>query len=140
MFEIDYRSRKPIYEQICDKVKEMIALKMLKNGEQLPTVRNLAKETGINPNTIQKAFAKLEQERVIYRVLGKGSFVSVGENETNILKTQALDEITRVIDKNKIYDINKKDIMDIADEIFDNKDFGMLKTQDKDNERLGENK
>ncbi|WHY92318.1 GntR family transcriptional regulator [Neobacillus cucumis] len=76
MFELDIRSRKPIYEQLVDKVKELIMNEVVKPDEQLPSVRALATELSINPNTIQKAYRELETQGFIYSIKGKGSFVS----------------------------------------------------------------
>ncbi|GHH99531.1 GntR family transcriptional regulator [Neobacillus kokaensis] len=76
MFELDMRSRKPIYEQLVDKMKELIMNEMLKPDEQVPSVRTLATELTINPNTIQKAYRELENQGFIYSVKGKGSFVN----------------------------------------------------------------
>jgi GntR family transcriptional regulator len=76
MFELDMRSRKPIYEQLVDKLKELIINEVLKPDEQLPSVRTLAQQVTINPNTIQKAYRELEIQGFIYSVKGKGSFVN----------------------------------------------------------------
>ncbi|RSD25452.1 GntR family transcriptional regulator [Mesobacillus subterraneus] len=76
MFELDLRSRKPIYEQLVDKMKELIMNEVLKPDEQLPSVRQLAQQLTINPNTIQKAYRELELQGFIYSLKGKGSFVN----------------------------------------------------------------
>jgi GntR family transcriptional regulator len=76
MFELDLRSRKPIYEQLVDKLKELIINEVLKPDEQLPSVRQLAQQLTINPNTIQKAYRELEVQGFIYSQKGKGSFVN----------------------------------------------------------------
>lgn len=76
MFELDVRSRKPIYEQLTDKVKEMILHGILQTNEQLPSVRTLSQQLTVNPNTIQKAYRELEREGYIYSLQGKGSFVA----------------------------------------------------------------
>jgi GntR family transcriptional regulator len=75
MFELDLRSRKPIYEQLVDKMKELIINEVLKPDEQLPSVRQMAQQLTINPNTIQKAYRELELQGFIYSQKGKGSFV-----------------------------------------------------------------
>lgn len=82
MFELDMRSRQPIYEQLVDKLKELIISEVLKPDEQLPSVRTLAGQLTINPNTIQKAYRELETQGYIYLVKGKGSFV----NPTSLVK------------------------------------------------------
>ncbi|CEG27041.1 GntR family transcriptional regulator [Bacillus sp. B-jedd] len=76
MFDLDLRSRKPIYEQLVDKLKELIINEILQPDEQLPSVRTLAQELTINPNTIQKAYRELEVQGFIYSLKGKGSFVN----------------------------------------------------------------
>ena len=118
MFELDLRSRKPIYEQICDRIKELIALGEWKAGDQLPAVRSLARELGINHNTIQKAFAALEREGVIHSVAGKGSFVSGDALENELFRKQALREIAAVIEKNRVYAITCEDVTRLAEMVF----------------------
>ena len=76
MFELDLRSGQPLYEQIMDKVKELIIAEVLKPDEQLPSVRILAQQLTINPNTIQKAYRELEREGYIYSLAGRGNFVA----------------------------------------------------------------
>ncbi|CDQ21445.1 GntR family transcriptional regulator [Halobacillus karajensis] len=75
MFELDVRSRKPIYEQLVEKLKQLIINDVLKEDEKLPSVRELAQQLTINPNTIQKAYRELESQGYIYSLKGKGSFV-----------------------------------------------------------------
>ncbi|MFC7062572.1 GntR family transcriptional regulator [Halobacillus seohaensis] len=75
MFELDFRSRRPIYEQLVEKLKELIINEVLKKDEKLPSVRELAQQLTINPNTIQKAYRELESQGYIYSLKGKGSFV-----------------------------------------------------------------
>ncbi|WP_046213266.1 GntR family transcriptional regulator [Paenibacillus wulumuqiensis] len=81
MFELDVRSRKPIYEQLMDKIKEMILYGILKPDEQLPSVRTLSGQLTVNPNTIQKAYRELEREGYIYSQAGKGSFVAPSQQQ-----------------------------------------------------------
>ncbi|MBP2239575.1 GntR family transcriptional regulator [Cytobacillus eiseniae] len=91
MFELDIRSRKPIYEQLVEKLKELIITEVLKTDEQLPSVRLLAQQLTINPNTIQKAYRELEVQGYIYSIKGKGSFVSPasdGFNTEKLLKVK----------------------------------------------------
>ena len=80
MFDIDLRSRDPIYQQLVDKFKQLIINYILEPDEKLPSVRQLAEELTVNPNTIQKAYRQLEQENFIYSVKGRGSFVQVLES------------------------------------------------------------
>ena len=75
MIHLDYRDVRPIYAQIMDAVKEKIASGILQPGERLPSVRELAAELAINPNTIQRSYRMLEAEGWIVTVPGKGCFV-----------------------------------------------------------------
>ncbi|MBN2455287.1 MAG: GntR family transcriptional regulator [Sedimentisphaerales bacterium] len=75
-FRIDYGSGRPVYQQIIDQVKRDIALGRLEKGEKLPTVRQLAAQIAINPNTIVKAYRQLEREGIIITKAGSGAFVS----------------------------------------------------------------
>ncbi|WP_208589461.1 GntR family transcriptional regulator [Gracilibacillus suaedae] len=90
MFELDLRSRKPIYEQLVDRLKQLIINNVLDKDEKLPSVRVLAQQLSINPNTIQKAYRELEAQGYIYSVKGKGSFVN------HIMMTDNSAEIKKV--------------------------------------------
>ena len=76
MILIDYRDTRPIYEQVVERFKMLILHGVLTSDEKIPSVRNLAVELSINPNTIQRAYAELERQGYIYTVKGKGNFVS----------------------------------------------------------------
>ena len=76
MIILDYRDSRPIYEQVVEKFKMLILKGVLQQDEKMPSVRNLAMELSINPNTIQRAYATLESQGYIYTVKGKGNFVS----------------------------------------------------------------
>ena len=79
MIHLDYRDVRPIYTQIIDGFREQIATGCLQPGEKLPSVRELASQLAINPNTIQRSYRQLEMEGWIVTIPGKGSFVC--ENE-----------------------------------------------------------
>ena len=76
MFALDYRDARPIYIQICDGIREQILAGILNEGDRLSSVRELATELTINPNTIQRSYGILEQEGCIISVPGKGNFVN----------------------------------------------------------------
>lgn len=76
MFQLDLKSRKSIYEQIVDNVKELIIRGILKTDDKIPSVRELSKTLTVNPNTIQKSYRELEYQGYIYTVSGLGTFVS----------------------------------------------------------------
>lgn len=75
MLHLDYRDAKPIYAQIADGIRQQVSLGILQQGEKLPSVREMAVELSINPNTIQRAYRELEMDGWITTVAGKGCFV-----------------------------------------------------------------
>ena len=75
LITVDLRDRKQLYEQLVDNIKNLILTGELKADEKLPSVRSLARELGINPNTIQKAYSELERCGVILTLPGRGSIV-----------------------------------------------------------------
>jgi len=76
MFSLDFGDARPIYEQIKEKIRELIICGALKQGQQIPSVRDLSSQMAINPNTIQKAYKELESEGFIVVIRGKGYFVA----------------------------------------------------------------
>ena len=87
MFQIDIKSRKAIYEQVTDNFKRLIITGILKADDKVPSVRDMAKQLTVNPNTVQKAYRELENRGYIYTVLGQGSFIAAppdGGNEKEI--------------------------------------------------------
>lgn len=94
MFVIDYQNRKPIYEQIVDRFQMLIITGAMEPDSQLPSVRSLAVDLAINPNTIQKAYSVLEKEGYIYPVKGRGNYVS-GNSELKAKKQEAFFETLR---------------------------------------------
>lgn len=103
MFNVDFQSRTPIYEQIVNQVEKFIISGVLKSNEQLPSVRQVASDLGINPNTIQKAYAELEHKGVITSVMGKGNFVT---DNTNPLIMRQIEDIFKRVKKD-INDLQK---------------------------------
>ena len=76
MIHLDYQDRRPLYQQLIEKIEDLIVNGMIQPNEQLPSVRSLAMDLSINPNTIQRAYTQLEKEDIIYTVPGKGCFAS----------------------------------------------------------------
>lgn len=76
MIQLNYRDGKPIYEQIKEGLRRLIITGVIKKDEKLPSVREMASQMAINPNTIQRAMRELEAEGFIYSVPGKGSFAN----------------------------------------------------------------
>lgn len=93
MINLNYRDSRPIYEQIRDELRKLIVTGALKRDEKLPSVRSLASELAINPNTIQRAYNELESEGYLYSVPGKGSFASASAGADKARKQ----ELTRQV-------------------------------------------
>ena len=86
MFAINYQSREPIYEQLYNNVVRLIGMGVLSPHEKLPTVRALAQQLGINPNTVSKSYQMLEQNGYIYSAVGKGSNGKQEEAKKDLVK------------------------------------------------------
>ena len=95
MIALDYRDRRPLYEQIIERFQDLRYQEVLKENEKLPSVRSLAMELSINPNTIQRAYTELERQGFIYSVKGKGSFVA----DSGRLRRERLREWEREFDR-----------------------------------------
>lgn len=93
MIFIDYKDTRPIYEQIVERYKMLILKGAMQPDEQLPSVRNLAMELSINPNTIQKAYAELERQGFIYVIKGRGNFVSGDSGLVDKRKRECIEQI-----------------------------------------------
>jgi GntR family transcriptional regulator len=88
---VDPRSGVPIYLQIIEQVKRSVALGILRAGEQLPTVKQLALDLTINPNTVARAYRDLERDSVIETAPGRGSFVRATDGSAASARTVARD-------------------------------------------------
>ena len=76
MFLLNYQSKIPIHEQIRNQILRFIRTGVLKPGEKLPSVRTLASENGINPNTVARAYSELEKQGAVYNIPKKGVYVA----------------------------------------------------------------
>lgn len=95
MIVIDYNDKRPIYEQIVERFQMLIVNGIMEADERLPSVRTLAVELSINPNTIQRAYTELEREGFIYSVKGRGNFVKQDEALFMRLKERLLTEFEK---------------------------------------------
>ena len=95
MITIDLTGRTPIYEQICKSICSEISNGILKENDKIPSARALAKELGLNPNTVAKAYTILEREGIVYSVAGKGCFVAQHNGKASEKLTSDFEEKTR---------------------------------------------
>ena len=95
MFLVNPKSKQPLYEQLVEQLRRQLILGVMKAGAAMPSVRQLATELGINPNTIQKAYCRMEDEGMIVSVPGRGSFVS--DDLAGMLEKQRADQMDQML-------------------------------------------
>ncbi|MCI9111667.1 MAG: GntR family transcriptional regulator [Eubacterium sp.] len=118
MFSVSVSNREPIYTQLEKNIIRYINLGVYEKNSMLPSVRALACELGINPNTVSKAYKNLEANGVVYTVAGKGVFVKGDSMLTNIHK-MAADEIKNVLKDAKNSGVEKTEVISIINEVWD---------------------
>ena len=99
MILIDYKDRRPIYEQVVEKLADLMIRGILEQNSQLPSVRSLATDLSINPNTIQRAYAELERQGYIYSVKGRGSFVAENHQIREQKRKEVFEETRRLVEE-----------------------------------------
>ncbi|MCM1052730.1 MAG: GntR family transcriptional regulator [Ruminococcus sp.] len=108
---IDYSKREPIYEQIVKEVERLVSLDILKKGEQILSIRELAYNLGINPNTVKKAYDILENNGIIVSKSTKGTFISDNISSAKNMKIEELiKDINNKINELKAYGLTKEEI------------------------------
>ena len=112
MIQIDLQSRVPLYEQLPEQIIRLSMLGILDENQQLPSVRALAREVGVNPNTVAKAYQQLEQQGIIYTVSGRGSFVSPDVLSLQSLRQAALQEVLDAVDKALSRGVSPQQLLD----------------------------
>jgi GntR family transcriptional regulator len=119
---VDPRSGVPIYLQIIEQVKRSVAIGILSAGEQLPTVKQLALDLTINPNTVAKAYRELERDGVIETAAGRGSFVranGVADSTKSAASDVARDSIESVVRDAKSLGLTRTDVRALTDAAID---------------------
>ncbi|QSX05168.1 GntR family transcriptional regulator [Sedimentibacter sp. zth1] len=119
MININYNSNKPIYEQIYDEFIKLILNKALKPNDKLPSVRELATLTKVNPNTIQKAYKALESGNYICTVKGKGNFVKGNDEIVSAYMAKKSEELKIILESLNKLSIEKSQIIKLVSEILD---------------------
>ncbi len=120
MFQLDYGDHRPIYEQIKDKLIQLIISGALTENEKIPSVRELAMRLAINPNTIQKAYRDLESDGYIYSMRAKGSFVAPRNSAKSRVDTdEILEEFKSITKKLSFLGISKEELEKILDKEYD---------------------
>ncbi len=115
---LDYHSRTPIYEQIKEQIVLDISRGVLKKDDQLPSLRQLSAQLGLNINTVKRALSELEAQGVIYTIAGKGVFVSGDKNSQNIYLQQSLDAVKTSMVNARAMGADRKQLEGLINEIF----------------------
>jgi len=118
MILLDYRDKRPIFEQIVEKLEKLIVSGALEADTKMPSVRSLGVDLSVNPNTIQRAYAKLEQDGYLYTVSGRGSFVSPREVWEGGKLDKTLEEFTKVLVLSKDAGVTKEQLIQLIDKIY----------------------
>lgn len=131
MFHIDQKSRVPLYQQLKRQVLSLAAVGILKENEQMPSVRKLASDLGINPNTVQKAYSELELEGLIYTLPGRGSFLADAEAHIEHLDTVFTRKIQQVIEEALRVGYEKSELKDLFLKILEEAEEAPLRAVNK---------
>lgn len=117
---VDTRSRKPVYEQLIDNIREHVLLGNIAPGEQLPSVRSLAGELCINPNTIQRAYNELERMNFLVSVPGRGSFISDNLSELrDSQKKNIMRELEKLLVDSKNAGVKKEEVETLLNKVWE---------------------
>lgn len=116
MIILDYKDARPIYEQVVDKFQKLILTGALEPNTKMPSVRSLAVELSINPNTIQRAYSELEREGFIYTVKGRGNFVAYDESLLHYRKDEIYRKLEEIVREAGEIGISRQELSDYLGE------------------------
>ena len=116
MISLNYRDSRPIYEQIKDGLKKLIVTGAMSQNEKLPSVRALATQLSINPNTIQRAYNELENEGYIYSIPGKGSFASGNVNADAARKQDRQTKVRELLAELRYLGVGEEELLALLKE------------------------
>lgn len=108
----EFQASKPIYMQIVDKINQQIVRNELKPGDKLPSVREMAVQSGVNPNTIQRTYTELERMAIVETKRGQGTFVVENEKVIQELKLQLqIDMISTFVNNMRELGFSEKEMV-----------------------------
>ncbi len=116
MISLNYRDSRPIYEQIRDGLRKLIVTGALSADEKLPSVRALAAQLAINPNTIQRAYNELEGEGYIYSVPGKGSFAAANAAADSARGAELLTQVRELLSELRYLGVSQQELLNLVKE------------------------
>ncbi len=118
MYQLDLQSRTPIYQQLKEKILRLIMAGAIGPGDPLPSVRVMARELGINPNTVAKAYQDLEKSGLIYSVAGKGSFISGEETLDRQMTASVLDRFREAVREARSAGVDRQTALVLVEEVY----------------------
>lgn len=113
MIHLDYRDSRPIYEQVKDGLRRLMVTGVLASGDKLPSVRAMASQLSINPNTIQRAYAELEAEGHVVSVTGKGSFVAEGDTQNMARRAELTGKLKPLLEELKNLGMTREELVQL---------------------------
>lgn len=113
------QDKSPIFVQLKKQILDFVALGILKENDQLPSVRSLATELGINPNTVAKAYQELENEGYLYTIAGKGCFVKQSTVDLKVINGK-IEELKYCLKECKKYGVDKNEILHQIEVVYGN--------------------
>lgn len=116
MISLNYRDSRPIYEQIKDGLRKLIVTGAMRPDEKLPSVRAMATQLSINPNTIQRAYNELEGEGYIYSVPGKGSFATGNAGADEVRRQELLAKARELLAELKYLGVPEAELLALVQE------------------------
>lgn len=121
MFIVDTQSKIPIFEQLKKQILEFITIGILSPNDKLPSVRSLASEIGVNPNTVAKAYQELESQGYVYSIKGKGCFIADNESD-KLIKDEKLKDFRSYVQDMKQHHIARQDVLQVIEEVYEEDD------------------
>ncbi|MCR4704841.1 MAG: GntR family transcriptional regulator [Lachnospiraceae bacterium] len=112
MIILDYKDTRPIYEQIVDKLQKLILSGALTPDQKMPSVRSLAMELSINPNTVQRAYEELLRGGFLYTIKGRGNFVSYNDSLSSLKKEEYVRQMRSILKEASEIGISRDEILE----------------------------
>lgn len=113
MIHLDYRDSRPIYEQVKDGLRRLVVTGIMAPGDKLPSVRTVATQLAINPNTIQRAYGELETEGFVYSVSGRGTFVAEGDTQNTARRQEVMAKMKPMLEELKNLGMSQAELLEL---------------------------
>lgn len=117
MYKLDPMSTTPLYQQIVDRIREAISLGHLVQGDQLPSIREMAKLLVVNTSTVTRAYKEMENAGMIQAIVGKGTFISFDTSKLSFERKKMEEKIKRLIEDALIMGFTKEQLLEIVEGI-----------------------